>query len=62
MPDVTRHDFAALVARMDRLLAEAAAVREEVTAALRRWRQPFWPDRRRVYQPFLPERRRSEAT
>ena len=57
--DVPRHDFAALIARMDRLLAEAAAVREQMAAALRhRWQQPFWPDRRRTYQQFSPERRR----
>ena len=65
MRDVTRHDFAVLIARMDRLLAEAAAVREQMTAALRRrWQQPFWPDRRREYQEFYPERRRfqREAT
>lgn len=65
MRDVPRHEFAALIARMDRLLAEAAAVREQMTAALRRrWQQPFWPDRRREYQEFYPERRRfqMEAT
>ena len=56
--DVPRHDFAALIARMDRLLAEAATVREQVTAALRRWHQPFWPDRRSMYQRYWPERRR----
>ena len=56
--DVSRHEFAALIARMDRLLAEAATVREQVTAALRRWHQPFWPDRRRNHQQCSPERRR----
>ena len=59
MREVTRHDFAALIASIDRLLAEAAAAREQMTAALRRrWQQPFWPDRRRTYQQFSPERRR----
>ena len=57
--DVTRQEFAVLIARMDRLLAEAAAVREQMTAALRRrWQQPFWPDRRLTYQQYSPERRR----
>jgi hypothetical protein len=57
--DVSPRDFAALIARMDRLLAEAAAVHEQVTAALRRrWERPFWPDRRRAYQQYSPERRR----
>jgi hypothetical protein len=56
--DVPARDFAALIARMDRLLAEAASVREQVTAALRRWQQPFWPDRRRAHERYFPERRR----
>jgi hypothetical protein len=55
---VPLHDFAALIARMDRLLAEAVAVREQVTSALRRWQQPFWPDRRRAHERYFPERRR----
>lgn len=57
--DVPRHDFAALMNRIDRLLDEATAVRQQVTAAMRRrWQQPFWPDRRRAYQQYFPERRR----
>ena len=59
--DVLVHDFAALIARMDRLLAEAADVRERVTTALHRWRQPFWPDRRRAVQRRSPERRRLQT-
>jgi len=59
--DGRRHDFAGLIAHLDRLLAEATAVREQVTAAMRRrFEKPFWPDRRRVYQQFFPERRRFE--
>jgi hypothetical protein len=58
---MSRHEFAALMARMDRLLAEATAVREQITAAMRRrLHQPFWPDRRRQHWvPWHPERRQT---
>jgi hypothetical protein len=56
--DVPLHDFAALIARIDRLLDEAVTVREQVTATLRRWQQPFWPERRRLIRQYFPERRR----
>ena len=58
--EVPPHDFAALIARMDRLLAEARSVREQVTTALDRWRHPFWPDRRRAVERCSPEQRRFE--
>jgi hypothetical protein len=50
-------DFEALMRHLDNLLAEAIALRERVTAAMRRDRVPFWPDRRRRSAPHDPDRR-----
>ena len=41
----------------DDLLAEARQLRERITAALEREREPFFPERRSHYEPHQPERR-----
>jgi hypothetical protein len=50
--------FASLIRHLDELLAEAARLREQITAAMRTNERPFWPDRRRDRQAHDPERRR----
>jgi hypothetical protein len=49
--------FANLLRHVDELLAEAARLREQITAAMRKDERPFWPDRRYSRQPHDPERR-----
>ena len=44
----------------DDLLAEAQMLRERVTAALHREREPFFPERRRYDEPHAPERRHQQ--
>jgi hypothetical protein len=41
----------------DDLLAEARMLREHITAALHREREPFFPERRHYDEPHTPERR-----
>jgi len=43
---------------LDDLLAEARMLRERITAALSREREPFFPERRRYDAPHTPERRK----
>lgn len=43
---------------LDDLLAEARHLRERITAALHREREPFYPERRSHYEPHEPERRK----
>ena len=42
----------------DELLAEARILRERITAALSREREPFFPERRHYDEPHTPERRK----
>jgi hypothetical protein len=43
---------------LDDLLAEARHLRERITVALYREREPFYPERRSHYEPHEPERRK----
>ena len=57
--DPSPKPFGELIDKLDDLVREAARLREQVTAAMRReLEHPFWPDRRRIQMPHYPERRR----
>jgi len=43
--------------RLDELIEEAVALRQQIAAALIRERRPFFPERRRAKQPHARERR-----
>lgn len=43
--------------RLDELIEQAVALREQITAALIRECRPFFPERRLARQPHAPERR-----
>jgi uncharacterized tellurite resistance protein B-like protein len=58
--DLSPQQASELISRLDELVQEAARLREQITAAMRReLEHPFWPDRRRVRMPHYPERRRA---
>jgi hypothetical protein len=50
--------FAAMMRRLDEILAEAVRLREQITTTMRNNQErPFWPDRRIRREPHDPERR-----
>jgi hypothetical protein len=49
--------FGETLRHLDDLLAQARLLRERMTAALHREREPFFPERRWHYEPHKPERR-----
>jgi hypothetical protein len=49
--------FEHTIRHVDDLLAEARHLHERIAVALKREREPFYPERRYHYEPHEPERR-----